>query len=162
MDIPFSPKRTALLYFAIGLCWIVLSDVLADYLLTDTGAFIYISIIKGTLFAAFTALLIYAITQSCNRQLQTSQEDLEAAQLQYKLLFENNPIPMWVYELKTHTFLMVNNAAIATYGYTKEQFLSKNLFDIGPAEDYQLLADNLSKDTDSKYYVFRCMAACER
>jgi PAS domain S-box-containing protein len=151
MDIPFSPKRTALLYFAIGLCWIVLSDVLADYLLRDTGAFIYISVIKGTLFAAFTALLIYAITQSCNRQVQSSREELEAAELKNKLLFDNNPIPMWVYDLKTYTFLMVNDAAIATYGYTREQFLSKNLFDIRPEEDYQLLADNLSKDTDSKF-----------
>jgi PAS domain S-box-containing protein len=151
MSFTFSPKRTAFFYFAISLCWIILSDALLDYLFKNTGAFLYISIIKGILFAAFTALLIYAILQSHRRQAQSDKNLQKAAELKCKLLFDNNPIPMWVYDLKTFRFLMVNDAAITTYGYSREQFLSMSLFDIRPEEDYPLLAENLSKDSGDQF-----------
>jgi PAS domain S-box-containing protein len=151
MNFTFSAKRSAFIYFAISLCWILLSDALLDFLFKNTGAFFFLSVLKGVLFAALTALLIYAILQSHSSQLQTSKNLQNAAELKYKLLFDNNPIPMWVYELKTFRFIMVNDAAVATYGYSREQFLSMNLFDIRPEDDYSLLADNLSKDWGDKF-----------
>ena len=48
------------------------------------------------------------------------------------MLFVNNPKPMWVYDLETLQFLDVNNAAVATYGYSREQFLSMTISDIRP------------------------------
>jgi PAS domain S-box-containing protein len=41
---------------------------------------------------------------------------------------------MWVYDLKTLTFLDVNLAAMEKYGYTREEFLGMTLKDIQPAE----------------------------
>jgi PAS domain S-box-containing protein len=38
---------------------------------------------------------------------------------------------MWVYSLKTEKFLAVNAAAVALYGYSKAEFLSMTLADIG-------------------------------
>jgi PAS domain S-box-containing protein len=60
-------------------------------------------------------------------------------------LFNNNPIPMWVYDLDTLKFLFVNHAAVHHYGYTKEEFLSMTLKDIRPPEEIPKLEDNLSK-----------------
>lgn len=151
MEYSLLPKRTAFLFFAFGLCWIVLSDALINYLFKNTDAFIYISIIKGILFAGFSALFIFIILRSHQRQLQTDKKLLEAAELKFKLLFDNNPIPMWVYDLRTMQFLMVNDAAIATYGYSREQFLSMNLFDIRPKDDYSLLTDNIHKDANDRF-----------
>ena len=34
---------------------------------------------------------------------------------QYQLLFERNPLPMWVYDVATLRFLTVNEAAIRHY-----------------------------------------------
>ena len=48
----------------------------------------------------------------------------------YKLLFEANPHPMWIYDPLTLSFEMVNDAAVAQYGYSREQFHSMNLNDI--------------------------------
>jgi PAS domain S-box-containing protein len=43
---------------------------------------------------------------------------------QYRILFDSNPQPMWVYEVKTLRFLAVNEAAIRHYGYSESEFLS--------------------------------------
>src|SRR5665213_195306 len=42
---------------------------------------------------------------------------------------------MWVYELETLHFLDVNIAAINHYGYSREEFLSMIISEIGPEED---------------------------
>jgi len=60
----------------------------------------------------------------------------------FRLLFANNPLPMWVYDLETLAFLEVNDAAVDRYGYSHQEFLQMRLTDIRPAEDAaRLLAD---------------------
>ena len=59
---------------------------------------------------------------------QTSQ--LTKSEQQYRLLFDHNPNPMWVYDDSTRLFLAVNEAAIRRYGYTREEFLSMTRHDI--------------------------------
>ncbi len=53
----------------------------------------------------------------------------------FRLLFESNPIPMWVYDLDSLSFLAVNDAALEHYGYSREQFISMSILDIRPVED---------------------------
>ena len=53
---------------------------------------------------------------------------------QYRLLFECNPIPMWVFERGTLRFLAVNRAAIRQYGYSEEEFLAMTILQIRPEE----------------------------
>jgi diguanylate cyclase (GGDEF)-like protein/PAS domain S-box-containing protein len=50
--------------------------------------------------------------------------ELAASETRYRELFEHNPLPAWVYDRETLAFLMVNQAAIESYGWTREDFLS--------------------------------------
>ncbi len=61
--------------------------------------------------------------------------ELKRREESFRLLFDSNPVPMWVVDPKTHEFLAVNNAAIAHYGYSREQFLKMSLLDIRPPEE---------------------------
>ena len=71
-----------------------------------------------------------------------AEEVLKKPEEQYKLLFDSNPIPMWVFDRKTLRFLAVNHAAIRQYGYTEQEFLEATIADIRPPEDIPaLLAD---------------------
>jgi PAS domain S-box-containing protein len=63
----------------------------------------------------------------------------------YKVLFENNPHPTWVYDVETLRFLEVNKAAIKKYGYSQEEFLRMRILDIRPLEDIGPLMDDLKK-----------------
>jgi two-component system, cell cycle sensor histidine kinase and response regulator CckA len=61
----------------------------------------------------------------------------EEANRRYRLLFDANPQPMWVFDVETLAFLAVNDAAIRFYGYSREEFLAMSIMDIRPAEDAQ-------------------------
>ncbi|HEX7847500.1 MAG TPA: PAS domain S-box protein [Chitinophagaceae bacterium] len=64
-----------------------------------------------------------------------AEEALKASEKKYKLLFENNPMPMMMLSLPDLSIIDVNEAAIRHYGYTKEEFLQLNTRDIRPVED---------------------------
>lgn len=64
----------------------------------------------------------------------------------FNLFFKNYPHPMWVYDLKSLSFLDVNDAAIKIYGYSRKKFLAMTLKDIRPKSD----ADKLMKNISSK------------
>ena len=53
----------------------------------------------------------------------------------YSMLFNNNPTPMWIYELPTLRIMKVNEAAIKHYGYSEQEFLSMTIRDIRPRLD---------------------------
>jgi PAS domain S-box-containing protein len=57
--------------------------------------------------------------------------------LQHRLLFEHNPLPMMVYERATMRILAVSNAAVAAYGYSREEFAEMTLRDLSPPEELE-------------------------
>ncbi|WKB51262.1 PAS domain S-box protein [Eleftheria terrae] len=61
----------------------------------------------------------------------------------WRLLFERNPLPMWVFSLASRRFLAVNRAAVEHYGYSEAEFLSMTVDDIRPPEDLPRLDDML-------------------
>lgn len=54
----------------------------------------------------------------------------------YKNLFEKNPSVMLIFERETYKILDVNEAALQTYGYSREEFLSMTIKDLRPREEW--------------------------
>ncbi len=73
-------------------------------------------------------LLSRAIRYSMERK--RNQENLRESEERYRELFNNNPMPMWVFDAVTLRFLEANAEAIHHYGYSHEEFLGKTLADI--------------------------------
>lgn len=78
-----------------------------------------------------------------------AEQALRESEQRYRLLFESNPQPMWVYDLNTLEFLAVNQAAIFHYGYSREEFLGMTIKDIRPQEDVPALLENISRSSVS-------------
>jgi two-component system cell cycle sensor histidine kinase/response regulator CckA len=98
----------------------------------------------------FLDLLPSVIDQVLYRQrmLKDRQQMLEvirASEERYRLLFDSNPIPSMAYDLQTLKFVAVNEAAIAHYGYTNEEFLALSISDIYTPEEMPALLNILSK-----------------
>ena len=72
-----------------------------------------------------------------------AEQALRESEGRYRLLFESNPQPMWVYDLETLAFVAVNEAAIFHYGYSREEFLSMTIKDIRSPEDVPALSDTV-------------------
>jgi len=83
-----------------------------------------------------------------------AEEELRNSEKQYRLLFHGNPNPMWVFDLETQAFLEVNEAAIQHYGYSREEFLTKTLADIRPA-DKNGRPQNAALDTAVRNIIWR-------
>jgi two-component system cell cycle sensor histidine kinase/response regulator CckA len=49
-------------------------------------------------------------------------EEVRHSEARYRQLFENNPQPMWILDLRDGRFLVVNLAAMRQYGFTAEEF----------------------------------------
>jgi two-component system cell cycle sensor histidine kinase/response regulator CckA len=65
---------------------------------------------------------------------------LESAE-EYRLLFDSNPHPMWVFDAETLAFLAVNDAAVRLYGFSREEFLTMSIKDIRPPEEVPSLLE---------------------
>ena len=70
---------------------------------------------------------------------------LRESEERYRLLFESNPHPIWVYDLDNLAFLAVNQSAILNYGYSREEFLAMTIRDIRPSEEIPALLENVSE-----------------
>jgi len=76
-----------------------------------------------------------ALAEAGERALRHSaEEELRRSEKQYRLLFQGNPHPMWVFDLETLMLLEVNEAAIQHYGYSREEFLRMSLTDLRAGE----------------------------
>jgi two-component system cell cycle sensor histidine kinase/response regulator CckA len=86
-----------------------------------------------------------------NRELQRELAERERhagelrdSQERYRSLFEAIVDPLFVYDAETYRFLNVNRAAVAQYGYSREELLRMTLFDIRPPEDMPSLLEILA------------------
>ncbi len=74
-----------------------------------------------------------------------AEEALRQSEERYHLLFDSNPHPVWVYDMKTLAILDVNRSAVRNYGCSREEFLSLTIKDIRPPEDVPTLLENVVK-----------------
>jgi PAS domain S-box-containing protein len=61
-------------------------------------------------------------------------ELLAQSEASYRQFFDLNPHPMYVVDPASQVFLLVNDAALAHYGYTRDEFLAMRLADLRPPE----------------------------
>jgi PAS domain S-box-containing protein len=69
------------------------------------------------------------------QRVEERTKEIALSEEKYRLLFENNPMPMWVYDIHTFKILGINKAAEILYGYTREEFLSMTLLDVRSDEE---------------------------
>ena len=67
--------------------------------------------------------------------LEAEKRESDLRSEEYRILFDSNPHPMWIYDVESLRFLKVNDAAIARYGYSEQQFGTMTLRDIRPSEE---------------------------
>jgi PAS domain S-box-containing protein len=76
-----------------------------------------------------------------------ADQALRDSEQRYAALFEQAPVPLWVFDTETYQFLAVNKTATRDYGYSVEEFLSMSIFDIRTETEAQRLKGHLEQQT---------------
>jgi two-component system, cell cycle sensor histidine kinase and response regulator CckA len=72
-------------------------------------------------------------------------EDASAAAIPGRTLFEAHPEPMWIHDLETLQFLFVNDAAIAQFGYSRDEFLKMTVTELTLEEERSSLLSSTNR-----------------
>ncbi|BAZ42931.1 multi-sensor hybrid histidine kinase [Calothrix sp. NIES-4101] len=110
-------------------------------------------IIKGNLTRLVPAVERELREAKERRKRHSAEQALRDSEARYRLLFESNPHPMWVFDSETLVFLAVNQAAIKHYGYSEAEFLQMHITDIRPPEDVPALHQVSSTTINSSKQV---------
>ncbi len=129
--------KAASLYLLFGLVWLgcynlIWTSLAARFPQVNPALLQYL---LHAVFMACSAVLIYVLVRGdLSRNTRYSE--------QYRQLFYEHPVPMWIYDWDTLRFLAVNNAAVVKYGYSHEEFMQMKILDIrDPSTILQVLAD---------------------
>jgi len=87
---------------------------------------------------------------SANDQNKLATPKLGITEDHYKLFFEFNPMPIFIWEYDTLKMVDCNNQALLKYGYTKEEFLKINIKDIRPSEEVLFINNIVSEGLKDK------------
>lgn len=93
------------------------------------------------------------LNEELEQKVKERTEAFRQSEEQYRYLFQNNPMPMWVIDLSNFRFLDVNEMATLQYGYSREEFLSMTAVDIRPEEDATsfIQADHSFENSNQNY-----------
>lgn len=119
-----SALKISAIFFLISATWILLTDKIVLYIL-PVDSFVLGQNIKGIFFVVVTSILIYYL-------VQREQKSLIESRGQYKRLFEENPVPMWIYDPGNGAIEAVNRSALESYQYSQESFLNLKVHDLIP------------------------------
>ena len=89
-------------------------------------------------------------------------DKLKQSEQLYRLLFENNPLPAWIFDVDSLQFLEVNQAAIEFYGYSRDEFLSMKISDIRPKEEITVLKEGPGRIKENKKQLQRIWQHCKK
>ncbi|MEJ2790657.1 EAL domain-containing protein [Pseudoxanthomonas sp. CCNWLW251] len=78
------------------------------------------------------------------------QEELKRAEIQFRELFDLNPLPFWVFDIESLRFLAVNAAAISRYGYSREEFLGMTILQIRPAGEVEAVLASVNDGAEPR------------
>jgi PAS domain S-box-containing protein len=116
-----TPARIALLYAAAGCLWIAFSDTVLSAFVHDVNMITLISLIKGWLYVAVTAVILYLLIRRAEATLRESEK-------KFRMLADTAAAAIFIY--RDSGFLYVNSQSQRLTGYTQEELLRMNFWDV--------------------------------
>jgi PAS domain S-box-containing protein len=161
----FPSLRIVITYAIVSAIYIYTSDHLLRLFTSDVGILSQLQTYKGLGFIVITSALLYILvknniktTSSYYQRIldikELSDTELMRSREEYMLLFNNSPLPTWLFDLETLCFIMVNDAACELYGYSREEFLSMTIRDIRPIDDIPSMETAVSSSIHNEKYTF--------
>jgi PAS domain S-box-containing protein len=97
------------------------------------------------------------LNESLEIKVHEVTAELTESEKKYRILFENNPLPMFIFDRESLKLREVNKASLVCYGYSVEEFFNMTVLDICLPDDRQKMLSYLSElhDDYGKYQMLR-------
>jgi diguanylate cyclase (GGDEF)-like protein/PAS domain S-box-containing protein len=82
-----------------------------------------------------------------------SEEELRQSEQRYRYMFEGNPLPLWIRDEESLRILAVNDAALRTYGYSRQEFLDLKWSDLHMEADAERFREAMRTRDPSQAYT---------
>jgi PAS domain S-box-containing protein len=83
--------------------------------------------------------------ESRQAEAMQAQDALRASEVRYRCMFADTPLPMCVYDPDSLAVLEVNDAAVAHYGYARDEFLALHITDLHPPDEVPALLARVAR-----------------
>ncbi len=119
---PRTAFKVAFIYILVSGIWILASDRLLEALVTDHALYANLSILKGWLFVAVTAVLLYGLIERDARQQWYTNVALRESETRFRTIIENIPLGVGVSDLTKNDgpILYTNDKYVEMFGYPPE------------------------------------------
>jgi diguanylate cyclase (GGDEF)-like protein/PAS domain S-box-containing protein len=122
--------RTSLLYAAVTILWIVVSDEIVAWLAGDVAQATRLSEVKGIVFVIASALVLYGLLHRVLTKMHHYLDTSGEAAARYRTLFEHSGEAMLVVRAEDGCVLQANEAATVLYGLSRDQLAARRLSDL--------------------------------
>lgn len=132
--------KTASLFLVFGLIWLAgYNRLLVPFTQLFPGmAPGLLPYFMNAFFIVVSAALIYFIIRHDFLRNNTYST-------QYRQLFYEHPVPMWIYQWGTLKFLAVNNAAVSKYGFSRKEFEAMDILSIREPSSIPAVLDDVKR-----------------
>jgi PAS domain S-box-containing protein len=96
----------------------------------------------------------YKELQTTLEEVRNAEKAIKESEKKYRSLFQANPIPMYIIDLETLSFLEVNERMAQHYGYSAGEFSRMNLLDIRPDKEKLRLQKKVAALTENEEMYF--------
>lgn len=126
--------RIVAIYAFFGAMWILVSDTVVGWLVSDPAILTRVALFKGWLFILLTTLLLYKLICSDNLKLAKTAARLRHSEERFHTIYDSLNDAIFIHDAETGCILDVNETACRLYGYGREELLSMGLQQLGTGE----------------------------
>jgi PAS domain S-box-containing protein len=123
MSVAAPPTRSAfgivLTYLVVAGLWILFSDKILGYLVSDRALLVDISVYKGLAFVAVTSALLYVLISRFASRLQVALDSLQSNEQKYRELVENSNSLVLQLDMQGR-ITYINEYAESFFGYPND------------------------------------------
>ena len=140
---PGTPLRSILKYWAREICGPDELDAYVEDRLSKVGKGDDYQIVNRLPDGRYIAVVHQSMPDGGWVSTHEDVTDAKRREESFRLLFENSPMPMWVMDRHSLKFLAVNDAVVARYGYSRDQFMAMTVPDMRAPEERAAFAEYL-------------------
>lgn len=135
---PSNVRRPALrivgIYAFFAAVWILVSDNILGWLVTDHDTMTKVAVFKGWLFVLLTSLILYKLIYSDNLKLAKATALLQDSEERFHTIYDSLNDAIFIHNSESGQILDVNETTCRLYGYSRDELLSKGLHRVGTGE----------------------------